>query len=74
LLGQAGKSVGIFEFLGSDPCRCKLSLDEVEPDVGFLLIIGTKLDLNNCCYSDRGSQIVTSHVRKFRENGQSPKA
>jgi hypothetical protein len=33
LLGQAGESIGIFELLGFDPCRCKLSLDEAEPDV-----------------------------------------
>jgi hypothetical protein len=45
LLGQTGKGVGVFEFLGFDPCRCKLGLDEAEPDVRFLLIVGTKFDL-----------------------------
>jgi hypothetical protein len=44
--------------LGSDPCRCKLGLDEAEPDVRFLLIVGTKFDLRCCCCNGRGSQIV----------------
>jgi hypothetical protein len=60
----------IFEFL-FDPCCCKLSLDEAEPDVRFLLIIGTKLNLSSC--SDRRGQIVTRHFRNFRESWQGPK-
>jgi hypothetical protein len=47
LLGQAGKGIGVFGFLGSDLCCCKLSLDEEEPNARFLLIIGTKLNLRS---------------------------
>ncbi len=46
LLGQASQSIGILEFLGSDPWRCHLSLDEAEPNVRFLVIVGTKLNLS----------------------------
>jgi hypothetical protein len=45
LLGQAGQSIGILKLLGSDPCCCKLGLDEAEPNVWFLLIVGAKLNL-----------------------------
>ncbi len=41
----------IFRF---DSCHCKLVLDEAEPNVRFLLIVGTKLNLSSCCCSDRG--------------------
>jgi hypothetical protein len=64
LLGQAGKSVGIFEILGSDTCRCKLSLDEVEPDERFLLIVGTKLDLSSCCCRNRLSRVMFESSEK----------
>ncbi len=73
LLEKAGKSIGILEFLSFDPRRCKLGLDEVEPNVRFLLIVGTKLDLSTCCCSDRGGQIITIHVCKFGKSWQSPK-
>jgi hypothetical protein len=62
LLGQAGKSVGIFKLLRFDSCHCKLGLDEAEPNVRCFLIVGTKLDLSSCCCSDKGGQIVMSHV------------
>jgi hypothetical protein len=60
LLGQAGESVGIYELLRFDPRRCKLGLDEAEPNVRFLLIVGTKLDLSSCCCSDRHRWASTS--------------
>ncbi len=40
MLGQAGKGIGVFNFLQFDPCRCKLGLDEAEPNMRFLLIVG----------------------------------
>jgi hypothetical protein len=70
---QAGKSIGIFQFLGSDPCRCKLSLVEAEPDVRFLLIVGTKLNLSSCCCSDRVGQFVTRHFGRVRKCRYNPK-
>ncbi len=73
LLGQAGKGVGIFKFLLFDSCRCKLDLDEAEPNVQFLLIVGTKCKLSSCCCRDRGGQIITRHVGKFGKSWQSPK-
>ncbi len=38
------------------------TMDEAEPDVRFLLIVGTRLDLSSCCCCDRGGQIVMRHV------------
>jgi hypothetical protein len=67
LLGQAGKGVGIFEFLWFYSCSCKLGLDEAEPNVRFLLIVGTKLNLSSCCCSDRGvksSRVMFASLEK----------
>jgi hypothetical protein len=38
------------------------TMDEAEPDVRFLLSVGTKLDLSSCCCCNRGGQIVMRHV------------
>ncbi len=73
LLGQVGKRIGVFKLLWFDPCRCKLGLDEAEPDVRFFLIVGAKFDLRSCCCSDRGGQIVTRHVLRIGESWQNPK-
>ncbi len=73
LLGQAGKGIGILELLWFDSCRCKLGLDEAEPNVRFLLIVGTKFNLSSCCCSDRGVQIFTSRVCRFVKSWQCPK-
>ena len=73
LLGQAGKGIGIFKFLLFDSCCCKLGLDEAEPNMRFLLIVGTKFNLRSCCCSDRVGQIFTSHVCKVGKSWQSPK-
>ncbi len=72
LLGQAGKGVGIFKFLSFDSCCCKLGLNEAEPNVRFLLILGTKFKLISCCCSDMGGQIVTRHIGKFGKGWHSP--
>jgi hypothetical protein len=37
-------------------CCYKLGLDEAEPNVQFLLFVGTKSNLSNCCCSDRKVQ------------------
>ncbi len=63
----------IFKLLWFDPCRCKLGLDEAEPDVRFLLIVGAKFDLRSCCCCDRVGQIVTRHVLRIGESRQNPK-
>ncbi len=74
LLGQTGQSIGILEFLGSDPCRCELGLDEAEPNVWFLLMVGAKFNLRNCCRSDRVGQVFTSHGGRFGKCRCSPKS
>ncbi len=51
LLGQAGQSIGIPEFLRDARCG-ELCLDEAEPDGQFLFIVGAKLDLRGCCCRD----------------------
>jgi hypothetical protein len=43
-LGQLGKRVCIFEFLGPYACHGELHLDEAETDCWFLLIIGAQFD------------------------------
>jgi hypothetical protein len=44
------------------PAACKLSLDEVEINVMFLLIVGAKLNLSSCCCSDKVGQIIARHI------------
>ncbi len=51
----------------------QMGLDEAEPNVRFLLIVGTKFNLSICCCSNRGGQIFTSHVCKIGKSWQSPK-
>ncbi len=73
LLGQAGKGIGVFKFLRFYPCRCKLGLDEAEPNMRFLLFVGTKFNLRSCCCSDRVGQIFTGHVFTVGKGCQRPK-
>jgi hypothetical protein len=72
LLQQVGESIGVFEFLRSDARSCKLGLDELEPNMRFLLIIRTKFHLGSYCRSYGLNQIVQGHVWKIRKNWQSP--
>jgi hypothetical protein len=73
LLGQAGEGIGVLEFLRSDTCRGELCLDEAEPDVWLLLIVGKKFHLSCCSRRDRLKQIVLRHVGGNRESRQNPK-
>jgi hypothetical protein len=70
----AGKSIGILKFLGSDPCHCELGLDEAEPNVWFLLIVGANFNLSSCCPSDRVGQVFTSHSCRFGKCRHCPKS
>ncbi len=45
----------------------------MEPNMWFLIIIGTKLNLSSCCCSDRVGQILTSHGGRFGKCRCSPK-
>jgi hypothetical protein len=72
-LGRLARALAYLSFWDLIPCRCELGLDEAEPNVRFLLIVGTKFDLSSCCRSDRVGQIIRSHGGKFRESRQSPK-
>jgi hypothetical protein len=60
--------------LGSDTCCCELGLDEAEPNVRFLLIVGARFDLSSCCRSDRVGQILTSHSGRLRKCRYGPKS
>ncbi len=62
LLGQAGESVGVFEFLRFDARSCELGLDELEPKMRFLHIIRKKFHLGCYCRSYGLNQIVRGDV------------
>ncbi len=49
LLWQIGKRIGILELLQFDTHCGELSLDEMEPDSQFLLIVEAQLELSCCC-------------------------
>jgi hypothetical protein len=73
VLGQAGESIGVFEFLRSDARSCELGLDETEPNMRFLLIIRTKFHLGSYCRSYGLNQIIQGHVQKIGKNWRNPK-
>ncbi len=73
LLGQAGESIGVFEFLLFDARSCELGLDETEPNMRFLLIVRAKFHLGSYCRSYGLNQIVQSHVWKIGKKWKSPK-
>jgi hypothetical protein len=52
LFGQARQSIGLPDLLRLDARHSELHLDEAEPDGRFLLIVGAKLDLRDCCRRD----------------------
>jgi hypothetical protein len=66
LLGQAGQSIGLPEFLWFGACLGELCLDEAKPDGRFLLIVGVKLDLRGRCCRD--GLIIVSFCHVVREN------
>jgi hypothetical protein len=70
LLGQAGESVGVFEFLRFDARSCELGLDESEPNTRFLLVIRTKFHLGCYCRSYGLNQIqrFVGHLSQEEQN------
>jgi hypothetical protein len=71
LLGRLARASAYLSFLRFDSCHCKLGLDEAEPDMWFLLILGTKFNLRSYCCSDRGVKSSWDKFARLEKVGKS---
>ncbi len=71
-MGRLAKTLAYLSFCDLIPAAGELRLDEVEPDIWFLLIVGAKLDLSGSWRCDGLTIVTFRHAfRKFK-SGVSP--